>query len=112
MEVITLTSGSQKILCNHAKSLLQKSIGLMFHKKISPLLIDFGCESRKNVIHTFFMLHTIDLVFIDSQNTIVDIRTAKPFRPIFRSKKPAQYCLEIPSGMGRLFTVGKQVHLK
>ena len=100
-------SRTQKIDCNIADTGLKKTIGLMMQRNIKPLFFDFGQESRYNCMHTLFMLRPIDMVFINSQHKVVDIKTAKPFRPFFQPKEPARYCIELPEGMGKMFQKGE-----
>jgi len=84
----------------------------MMQKNIEPLFFDYGKESPSNCMHTLFMLKTIDMVFLNEQQRVVDIKTAKPFRPLFKPKKPARYCIEVPEGMGKLFTEGELLIFK
>jgi uncharacterized membrane protein (UPF0127 family) len=72
--------------------------GLMFRfglPKDEGLLFVRTSESKVNTaIHTLFMFMTIGVLWIDSQNRVVDKRVAKPWRLAFVPAKPALYFLE------------------
>ncbi len=59
------------------------------------LLFVTGGESRSNTaIHMFFMLFSIAVVWLDASGTVVDTQFAKPWRPMYMPKSPAQYYIE------------------
>lgn len=45
-------------------------------------------------IHMFFMLFSIGVVWMDASGKVVDKQLAKPWRPAYTPKYPAQYYLE------------------
>ena len=54
-------------------------------------------------IHMFFMLFSIGVVWLDSIGKVVDKRLAKPWRPAYAPKAPAQYFIEAnPSLLNRV----------
>jgi uncharacterized protein len=61
-------------------------------------------ESRANTtIHMFFMMFSIGVVWLDSSGKVVDKCLAKPWRPAYAPKLPAQYFIEArPSILERL----------
>jgi len=59
------------------------------------LLFVTGSESRSNAaIHMFFMLFSIGVVWLDKSGTVVDKKFAKPWRPMYAPRSPAQYYIE------------------
>lgn len=59
------------------------------------LLFITGSESRtQTAIHMFFMLFSIGVVWLDASYKVVDKQFAKPWRPMYASRSPAQYYLE------------------
>jgi len=68
------------------------------------LLFVTGSESRTNTsIHMFFMLFSIGVVWMDAKGKVVDVCLAKPWRPLYAPKAPAQYYLEAnPSVLQRV----------
>ena len=54
-----------------------------------------GSESRANTtIHMFFMLFSISVVWLDASGKVVDTCFAKPWRPAYAPRLPAQYFIE------------------
>lgn len=52
-------------------------------------------ESRANTtIHMFFMMFSIAVVWLDKSGRVVDKQLAKPWRPAYAPKAPAQYYIE------------------
>lgn len=91
-----------------ADSIGKKTKGLMFRKELAPdsgLLMVFKFE-RKNEIWMFGMRFPIDIVFIDKDKKIVDIKhSVKPMGKnpkswkIYKPKQNCRFVLEINSGM-------------
>ncbi len=68
------------------------------------LLFIYGRESRVDTsIHMLFMFFPIATVWLDSNGRVVDKVLAKPWRPAYASRKPAQYFIEArPSLLDRV----------
>jgi len=91
-----------------ATSSWKKTKGLMFRKALESetgLLMVFKNE-RKHEIWMLGMRFPIDIVFIDKDKRIVDIRhSVKPLGKnprtwrIYRPSKPCRYVLEVNSGL-------------
>ncbi len=80
-----------------ADNLWKKAVGLMFRKKIKkPLVLVATRESRAlAAVHTFFMHFPIDLIFLDSEKKVVDMkRNVKPWKFNLVPEKPAKYVIE------------------
>jgi uncharacterized membrane protein (UPF0127 family) len=59
------------------------------------LLFVTASESRTNTtIHMFFMFFSIGVVWLDSSGKVVDSCLAKPWRPAYAPRQPAQYFVE------------------
>ncbi len=59
------------------------------------LLFVTGSESRSNTaIHMFFMLFSIGVIWLDASGRVVDKQYAKPWRPMYSPRSPAQYYVE------------------
>ena len=76
------------------KTPLSKAIGLMFSRK-KNLLFVLGKEQRVP-LHNFFVFYPINLVFLDKNKKVIEIK--KNFKPftLYTSKKKASYLLETP----------------
>ncbi|MBS3163038.1 DUF192 domain-containing protein [Candidatus Woesearchaeota archaeon] len=83
----------QAKLCNN---ILTRALGLLFSYKKSALLVSSKESRLKTSIHTFFMLNSIDVIWLDKDKRIIEIKTLKPFRH-HTPKSKAKYILEIPS---------------
>jgi uncharacterized membrane protein (UPF0127 family) len=91
-----------------AHSFGKRTKGLMFRKELARdtgLLMAFGYE-RKHEIWMFGMRFPIDIVFIDRDKRIVDIKhSVKPMGKnpgmwrIHRPSKPCRYVLEVSAGL-------------
>ena len=59
------------------------------------LLFVTGSESRANTtIHMFFMFFSIAVVWLDASGKVVDSCLARPWRPAYAPRLPAQYFIE------------------
>ena len=92
-----------------AKTFFQRLSGLMFKRNLGK---SFGlwiepCGS----IHTFWMLISIDVYFIDSRGVILECRrNVAPWRVVI-SKQKSHAVLEIPHG-GEIPEVGTQLQIR
>jgi uncharacterized membrane protein (UPF0127 family) len=75
------------------KSILSKTLGLMFRRKSEPLLFIFSKE-KTLAIHSFFCQSFI-AIWISSSGKIVKIEKITRWRPNFSAK--GKYLLEVPS---------------
>ena len=106
---------SNQVLIDNGKSLIKVNVeiaddnnermnGLMFRKNLdknSGMLFVFDDEKNQ----TFWMKNTLiplDIIFIDSNLKIVDIKYADPCKKdpcaVYTSSKPAKYVLEVNLG--------------
>ncbi len=78
-------------------SVFSKVIGLMFSKK----LIDTGyififSKPRRIDLHMFFVFFPIDVIFLDENKKVIEIKeNFKPFT-FYISKSKAKYVIELP----------------
>jgi uncharacterized membrane protein (UPF0127 family) len=72
--------------------------GLMLRRNLPDdegLLFVYGRESRSDTsIHMLFMYFPIATIWLDKNGVVVDKVLAKPWRPAYISKAPAQYFIE------------------
>jgi uncharacterized membrane protein (UPF0127 family) len=70
----------------------------MFRWRLAPneaLLFMESSESRVGTaIHMFFVFFSIGVVWLAADGTVVDKKLARPFRPYYAPRLPAQYYLE------------------
>jgi len=86
-----------------AGNFLSQAKGLMFEdrKKFNYALVfpqPFETTHGTSV-HMLFVFFPIDIVFLDSNKKVVDVRRNVPsFLPYLAPKKPAKYFIEMPAG--------------
>lgn len=91
----TIICEKKKIL----KTVFSKAFGLMFHKKITNTGYVFVFDTARRIdLHMFFVFFKIDLVFLDKNKKVIEIKEGfKPFTTYY-SKEKAMYLIELPSG--------------
>ncbi|MBT4825007.1 DUF192 domain-containing protein [Candidatus Woesearchaeota archaeon] len=94
------TTKNTQIVKDHniCKSWYSKLKGLMFSKKNSKNLIFVFDNEKKIGLHMWFVFYPIDVLLLDSDKKVVEIK--ERFRPFswFNSKEKAKYVLELYSG--------------
>lgn len=99
--VLVINATKKKTLCNAevARTFLRRALGLMFRKpgEKQGLLIEFSPRFSSRTIHSCFMRFPLDLVFIDEDKRITEVKTLKPWR-FYTPKKDCRWVLELPQG--------------
>ena len=114
MPVKRIHTGSYSILARYAAGFFGRFRGLMFSGRLKDtgLLIKCPKEGRiSSTIHSFFVFFPIDVVWIDSRYTVVQVKKIMPFTFIAVPPKPAMYILELPAGAGINFSVGGRIEI-
>ena len=92
-----------KIIANktkECKTILSKAKGLMLTKKKEDegLVFTFNTEQKWG-IHMLFVFYPIDVLWLDKNKEVVDLREElKPFILSAKPKKEASYIIELPAG--------------
>jgi len=78
-------------------SLLSKARGLMFTKKRDRALVFIYGTDAKRSLHMFFVFYPIDVLFLDKEKKVVEIR--ENFRPstMYMPKHSSRYIIEMPA---------------
>ena len=87
-----------QILSRHpkiCKNFLAQAIGLMFSKKRTMLFV--WKKSKKRSIHTFFVFFPIDLIYLNKDKRVVEIKRNLPSFNVYTPKSESKYLIEIPS---------------
>jgi uncharacterized membrane protein (UPF0127 family) len=91
----------------------QRTKGLMFEdlKNFNyALIFDFPSESKIGTsLHMIFVFFTIDVLFLNKKQEVVDKVTLQPFTPNYTPKKAAKYVIEMPSGKNKKVKIGDKV---
>jgi uncharacterized membrane protein (UPF0127 family) len=79
------------------KSFFRQAIGLRFSIKQKNLIFDFKKE-RNETIDMFFVFYPIDLIFLDKDKNVVELKeNFKPFH-IYKNINPSIYLIELKKG--------------
>ena len=85
--------------------LFSKMKGLMFTRKPKALIFDF-CSEKRIGLHMWFVFYPIDVLFLDKNRKVVELKTGfMPFSA-YTSKKKARYAVELPKGTIRKSRTG------
>lgn len=94
-------------------SFLCRLRGLTFRRHLGDdegLLLLGRRESRADAaIHMFFVFFPIAAVWLDGGGRVVDVRMARPFRPLYVPSAPARDVLEGPPGLLERVRIGDQL---
>ncbi|MDK2853498.1 MAG: uncharacterized protein PWQ92_392 [Thermococcaceae archaeon] len=83
-----------------ADTFFRRFKGLMLKPTIDyALVFILPAETRINAsIHMFFMLQSIDVIFLNSSKEVVDLKRARPWR-VYVPRESAKYIIEAPVGV-------------
>ena len=103
----------QAVYCD---SFICRLRGLMFRSKLAQneglLLVEEG-DSRFNAsIHMLFVFMDLAVIWINSENMVVDSVLARAWHPAYAPRQPARYILEIHPDRMNEFKVGDQVEFQ
>ncbi|MGM5484420.1 MAG: DUF192 domain-containing protein [Nanobdellota archaeon] len=93
----------------HCRSLGKKALGLMFRTGLKrPLIFHFDKE-QMIPLHMLFVFFPIDVLFLDENRKIVEIK--KDFRPFtfYTPEKRAKYVVELKKGGAEKARIGERV---
>ena len=118
MKIVKIRKSSPPFTVVNVKycdTFLSKLIGLMFSRKLKldhgVILVDNN-ETRVNTsIHMMFMNYDITVLWLDKQMAIVDKVLARKWAPIYISKKPAQYVMELHHSKFSEYSIGDKLIL-
>jgi uncharacterized membrane protein (UPF0127 family) len=83
--------------CRICRNSLTRGIGLMFSKKCTPTVLAFPRENTA-AIHTFFVKHYLDILFLNDRWEVVDLVQGLAPRKHYAPKKKAMFVIELPEG--------------
>jgi len=84
----------------YCNTIFSKALGLMFSKKIKAKALIFIFSKEKIIpLHNLFVFYPIDILFLDKNKKVVEIK--ENFRPFtfHTPKNKALYIIELPQGM-------------
>ncbi|MCX6777599.1 MAG: DUF192 domain-containing protein [Candidatus Micrarchaeota archaeon] len=101
--------GENKIDCLFANNFFSRLRGLMFRPSAIPILFEFPSQStRRNAIHSLFVLFPFDAIFLNERKEAADIfESIPPFKLWIEPKNPPKYLIELPAGSVGKFKIKK-----
>jgi uncharacterized membrane protein (UPF0127 family) len=104
---------SQPIRAKYCASFMCQLRGLTFHRTLNIQEGLLLVQKRESVvdssIHMLAVGMELAVIWIDSRLNVVDVRLARPWRPVYVPQKPARYVLEISASRLGDFQPGDQV---
>jgi len=99
--------------CRICNNFFTRGIGLMFAKKMTPTVLAFRTEVTAS-IHTFFVRHYLDVLFLNDQWEVVDMVEGLTPKNFYTAKKKAMFVVELPEGAiaKSKTTVGDSIHFR
>ena len=88
----------------------------MFHSNLSAdkgLLLVEARESRfDTAIHMLFVFMDLAVIWINSEQVVVDTILARSWRPVYAPRQPARYILEIHPERLNEFKIGDAIEFQ
>ncbi len=76
------------------------------------LFVEHGESRVGTAIHMFFVFFDIGVVWLAADGMVIDAVLAKPFRPYYAPRAPAQYYLEGPPALLAWVRVGERLSIR
>ncbi len=116
MTLVNRTRGAalavRVVLCDN---FWRKFRGLMFRRPLADdeayLFVSHRESIAEATIHMFFVFFPIAVIWLDSHWRVVDKTLARPFRPLYSPRQPAQYFVEGHPSMLEQVQVGDELEL-
>ncbi len=101
----------------YARSFYSRALGLMLSKKKDLILVSPNEDVVSSTIHMALMRYSIDVVWVDSEKKVVDVRKNIPplglLRPAtwrtYAPKKAAKYVIELGRGCAEGTETGDEI---
>ena len=116
-KTISLINKTKKLVkslqIQYCDTFLSQLRGLMFRPRLARdeglVLVGTRDSRLESAIHMFFVSFDLTVLWVDSGMKVVDKVLAKSWRPVYISKKPAQYVVEIHPERWGDFEIGDEV---
>ena len=100
----------------YCDTFLSQLRGLMFRPRLARdeglVLVGTRDSRLESSIHMFFVSFDLTVLWVDSGMQVVDKALAKSWRPVYISRKPAQYVVEIHPERWGDFEIGDEVQFR
>lgn len=86
---------NEKKICDN---IFSHTLGLMFSRKIKDKGLVFVFDKERRIdLHMWFVFFPIDVLFLNSDKEVIDIR--ENFKPFGFYSSKGKYCIELPNGI-------------
>lgn len=90
--------------------------GLMFRFSLPDdeglIFVRRGMSVTNTTIHMLFCFFAIGVIWVDDQMRVVDAKLAKPWRPFYAPRGPAQYFIEARPAILERVAIGDQLEFR
>ena len=90
--------------------------GLMFRSRLAPdeglVLVGTRDSRLESSIHMFFVSFDLTVLWVNSDMKVVDKALARSWHPMYASKQPAKFVVEIHPDHWGNFEIGDEVQFK
>jgi len=101
---------------NYCDTFLTQLRGLMFRPRLARdeglVLVGTRDSRLESSIHMFFVAFDLTVLWVNADMKVVDKVLAKSWRPMYVSKQPAKYVVEIHPERWEDFEIGDEVQFK
>ena len=96
-----------------AENAIEKAIGLMFasETKIARGMCFVNKKEIKTGMTTVFCTNTLEIIFVDKNNVVIDKVQLKPWKLNYAPKKPYKYAIESTKNKFKQIGVGATVQI-
>jgi uncharacterized membrane protein (UPF0127 family) len=108
MMLLRNARSKKELECETAFTFFEKVRGLMFRKKIVPILFDFGTEATHG-IHSFFVCAPFYAVYLSNSGEVIEKFPVRPNEAYRCNSSPARYLLELGGSEAEWFKKGDKV---
>jgi len=120
MQTISLKNNNQPLPSPlhviYCDSFLCRLRGLMFRSSLPPdqglLLVEARDSRLDTAIHMLFVFMDLAVIWINSEQVVVDTVLARAWRPAYASHRPARYILEIHPRRLDEFKIGDRIEFQ
>ncbi|NWG05490.1 MAG: DUF192 domain-containing protein [Chloroflexi bacterium] len=103
-----------RLQLKYCDTFLTQLRGLMFRSRLSRdeglVLVGTRDSRLESSIHMFFVAFDLTVLWVNTEMKVVDKVLAKSWHPMYVSKKPAKYVIEIHPERWGDFEIGDTVH--
>lgn len=110
MQYCTVHLGRKSFRAKICDTFLSQIRGLLLSREEAALFI--FKKPRMISVHMFFMFHALDILWLDADMRIVEIKKYLQPYMLYRPKRKASYMLEVPAGSTKNVSLREKINVK